>query len=99
MLKYICNVAASCKLFVEAKKNLIQKMKKEKLPVDIGTSTQESRLDKGEQLVAVETDVTHNRTTGPKADINLTTEAGSSTQGVHLKSEGLWADRFKTLDE
>ncbi|KAF0039300.1 hypothetical protein F2P81_007535 [Scophthalmus maximus] len=32
----------------EAKKNLIQKMKKEKLPVDIGTSTQESRLDKGE---------------------------------------------------
>ncbi|AWP12594.1 putative protein Spindly-like isoform 2 [Scophthalmus maximus] len=83
----------------EAKKNLIQKMKKEKLPVDIGTSTQESRLDKGEQLVAVETDVTHNRTTGPKADINLTTEAGSSTQGVHLKSEGLWADRFKTLDE
>nr|XP_019934054.1 PREDICTED: protein Spindly [Paralichthys olivaceus] len=68
----------------EAKNNLIQKRKKEKLPVDIVPSSQESTLEKGEQIVTLETDVTHDRTTDPKADVSPTTKARSSTKGSEL---------------
>ncbi|XP_034454660.1 protein Spindly isoform X2 [Hippoglossus hippoglossus] len=68
----------------EAKIYLIQKRKKEKLPVDIAPSSQESTLDKGEQMVTVETDVTQYTTTDPKADIRPKTEAQSSTKGLEL---------------
>ncbi|XP_019934054.2 protein Spindly [Paralichthys olivaceus] len=68
----------------EAKNNLIQKRKKEKLPVDIVPSSQESTLEKGEQIVTVETDVMHDRTTDPKADVSPTTKARSSTKGSEL---------------
>ncbi|XP_060935983.1 protein Spindly [Limanda limanda] len=68
----------------EATMVLIQKRKKEKLPVDIVPSSQESTLDKGEQIVTVETDVTHDMTIDPKADIKPKTEAQSSTKGLEL---------------
>ncbi|XP_053284823.1 protein Spindly isoform X2 [Pleuronectes platessa] len=68
----------------EAKMYLIQKRKKEKLPVDILPSSQESPLDKGGQIVTVETDVMHDMTTDPKADISPKTEAQSSTKGLEL---------------
>ncbi|XP_035017210.1 protein Spindly [Hippoglossus stenolepis] len=68
----------------EAKIYLIQKRKKEKLPVDIAPSSQESTLDKGEQIVTVETDVTQYTTTDPKADIRPKTEAQSSIKGLEL---------------
>ncbi|XP_073343327.1 protein Spindly [Pagrus major] len=63
----------------EAKKNLIQKRKKEKLPVDIIPSS-ETMLNKGEQVVAVEMDV-KNITGDAKAHTSSPAEALSSTQG------------------
>ncbi|XP_049441682.1 protein Spindly isoform X2 [Epinephelus fuscoguttatus] len=66
----------------EAKKNLIQKRKKEKLPVDIVPSSEDTKLDKGEQLVAVEMNVTNTKAAEPEADTSHTAEALSSTQGV-----------------
>ncbi|XP_035525075.1 protein Spindly [Morone saxatilis] len=68
----------------EAKKNLLQKRKKEKLPVDIIPSSEEATLDKGEQVVAVELDVTTTKTAQPKADPSPTAEAAISTQGVRI---------------
>ncbi|XP_037635996.1 protein Spindly isoform X2 [Sebastes umbrosus] len=65
----------------EAKKNLIQKRKKEKLPVDIVPSSEETTLDKGERVVVVEMDVTNTaKTADPEADTSHTAEAVSSTQ-------------------
>ncbi|XP_074503940.1 protein Spindly isoform X2 [Sebastes fasciatus] len=65
----------------EAKKNVIQKRKKEKLPVDIVPSSEETTLDKGERVVAVEMDVTNTaKTADPEADTSHTAEAVSSTQ-------------------
>lgn len=69
-------------LSVEAKKNLIQKRKKEKLPLDTVPSSEETTLDKGEHVVTVEMDVTYNKAADPEADICPTVEALSSTQGV-----------------
>ncbi|XP_030251226.1 protein Spindly [Sparus aurata] len=62
----------------EAKKNLIQKRKKEKLPVDIIPSS-ETTINKGEQ-VAVEIDVKNN-SGDTKAHSSPPAEALSSTQG------------------
>eukprot|EP00064_Thunnus_orientalis_P018285 superscaffoldBa00004164_g18381 len=64
----------------EAKKNLIQRRKKEKLPVDIVPSSEAATFDKGEQVVAVEMDVTNTKTTDPEADTCPTAEPVSSTQ-------------------
>ncbi|XP_037635995.1 protein Spindly isoform X1 [Sebastes umbrosus] len=70
----------------EAKKNLIQKRKKEKLPVDIVPSSEETTLDKGERVVVVEMDVTNTaKTADPEADTSHTAEAVSSTQGVCIR--------------
>ncbi|XP_074503939.1 protein Spindly isoform X1 [Sebastes fasciatus] len=70
----------------EAKKNVIQKRKKEKLPVDIVPSSEETTLDKGERVVAVEMDVTNTaKTADPEADTSHTAEAVSSTQGVCIR--------------
>lgn len=66
----------------ETKKNLILKRKKEKLPVDIVPFSEEIPLDKGDQVVALETNVTHTKTADPEDDICPTPEAVSSTQGV-----------------
>ncbi|KAM8732766.1 protein Spindly [Acanthopagrus schlegelii] len=63
----------------EAKKNLIQKRKKEKLPVDIVPSS-ETMLNKGEQVVAVEIDVKNN-SGDTKAHSSPPAEALISTQG------------------
>lgn len=68
-------------LSVEAKKNLIQKRKKEKLPVDIVPSSEETTCDRSEQVVTVEMDVTQ-KTAEPEADICPTAQALSSKQGV-----------------
>ncbi|XP_018549909.1 protein Spindly [Lates calcarifer] len=64
----------------EAKKNLIQKRKKEKLPVDIVPSSEETTCDRSEQVVTVEMDVTQ-KTAEPEADICPTAQALSSKQG------------------
>ena len=70
-------------LSLEAKKNVIQKRKREKLPVDIVPSSEETTLDQGEQLVAVEMDVTNTaKTADPEADTSHPAEAVSSTRGV-----------------
>ncbi|XP_026186686.1 protein Spindly isoform X2 [Mastacembelus armatus] len=64
----------------ETKKNLLLKRKKEKLPVDIVPFSEEIPLDKGDQVVALETDVTHTKTADPEDDICPTPEAVSTTQ-------------------
>lgn len=87
MLLYDYNIAASCNfLCVESKKNLIQKRKKEKLPVDIIPSSEQT-LDKGEQVVAVEMDITNTKTADPDAQTPPTAEAVSSTQGLCLRGQ------------
>ncbi|XP_051274988.1 protein Spindly [Dicentrarchus labrax] len=68
----------------EGKKNLLQKRKKEKLPVGIIPSSEEATLDKGEQVVAVEMDVTATKTAEPEADPSPTAEAAISTQSVRI---------------
>ncbi|XP_045887506.1 protein Spindly isoform X2 [Micropterus dolomieu] len=65
-----------------AKKNLIQKRKKEKLPVDVTPSSEETTLDKSEQAVAVEMDFTNTKTTDPKGDTCCAAESSSFTDGV-----------------
>ncbi|XP_030595648.1 protein Spindly [Archocentrus centrarchus] len=62
----------------EAKKNLIQKRKKEKLPVDITPSLEETPLGRAEQVVAVMTDAAGCETADPEAD---TCPPRSSTAG------------------
>lgn len=59
----------------EAKKNLIQKRKREKLPVDITPSVEEAPLDRTKEAVAVVTD-----TADPEADMRppLSSSAGVS---------------------
>ena len=63
--------------------------------MDIVPSSQESTLDKGEQIVTVETDVTQDTSTDPKADISPKTEAQSSTKGVCIYSQECvgWQDQ------
>ncbi|XP_010748938.2 protein Spindly [Larimichthys crocea] len=65
----------------DAKKNPIQKRKKEKLPVDI-TPSEETTIDKGQHVVAVEMDVTNTKTEDPAAHTSPTAEAVNATQGV-----------------
>ncbi|XP_029297018.1 protein Spindly, partial [Cottoperca gobio] len=67
----------------EAKKNLTQKRKGEKLPFDIIPSSEETTLDKGERVVAMEMDVTNTKTADPEADCCCTAETVSSTQ-LHI---------------
>lgn len=68
----------------DAKKNLIQKRKKEKLPVDITHSSEDTAPNKEEQAVTMEMDVTHEQTADPEADTPSTGKALSSTQGSEL---------------
>ncbi|XP_026212958.1 protein Spindly [Anabas testudineus] len=63
----------------EAKKNPIQRRKKEKLPVDIIPSSEETTLVKAEQVVAVE--MAHPKTAEPEVDIHPSAEPVNSTQG------------------
>ncbi len=72
---------ASMFLSPEAKKNLIQRRKKEKLPVDIVPSNEET-LHRGEQTVAMEMDVTNTKTAEPETNVSPPADAVSSTQGV-----------------
>ncbi|TKS71994.1 Nucleotide exchange factor SIL1 [Collichthys lucidus] len=65
----------------DAKKNPIQKRKKEKLPVDI-TPSEDTTIDKGQHGVAVEMDVTNTKTEDPVAHTSPTAEAVNATQGV-----------------
>lgn len=65
----------------DAKKNLIQKRKKEKLPVDIAPS-EETVLDKGKHVVAVEMDVTNAKAEDPAAHTSPTAETVSATQSA-----------------
>lgn len=61
----------------EAKKNVIQKRKKEKLPVDVTHSSEDTSPNKEEQGVATEMDVTHIQTADAEAG-----KALKFTQGV-----------------
>nr|XP_020466886.1 protein Spindly isoform X2 [Monopterus albus] len=63
------------------KNNLIQKRKKEKLPVDIVLSSEETILDKGGQLGLLEVDVTRALNSDVEADICPTAEAVNFRQG------------------
>lgn len=66
----------------EAKKNLIQKRKKEKLPVDITPSVEEAPLDRTEEAVAVVTDTVDSKTADPEVDMGppLSSSAGVQSQ-------------------
>ncbi|XP_069580741.1 protein Spindly [Brachyistius frenatus] len=64
----------------EAKKNLLQKRKKEKLPVDVVPSSGEPTLDKSEQLVAAAMDVLDKKTVAPEANTCPTEETVSCKQ-------------------
>ncbi|XP_062281878.1 protein Spindly [Scomber scombrus] len=65
----------------EAKKNLIQRRKKEKLPVDIVPSSETATADnKGEQVVVVEMDVTDTKTLDAEVNTCPTVEPVSSMQ-------------------
>ncbi|KAE8277638.1 Protein Spindly-A [Larimichthys crocea] len=66
---------------LQMQKNPIQKRKKEKLPVDI-TPSEETTIDKGQHVVAVEMDVTNTKTEDPAAHTSPTAEAVNATQGV-----------------
>lgn len=87
MSQYKCNVAVSCNVSVEAKKNQIQKRKKEKLPVDIIPSSEETTLVKTEQVVAVEMDVTNPKTAETEGDVRPSAVAVNSTQRVYIQSQ------------
>uniref|UniRef100_UPI0037E8E9E3 protein Spindly n=1 Tax=Semicossyphus pulcher TaxID=241346 RepID=UPI0037E8E9E3 len=66
----------------DSKKNLIQKRKKEKLPVDVTASSEGTTLDQGDQVVAVEMDVTNTHTVDispPAETVNL--KEGVNTEG------------------
>ncbi|KAK5865305.1 hypothetical protein PBY51_016480 [Eleginops maclovinus] len=64
----------------DAKKNQIQKRKKEKLPVDITPLSEETTLDKGEQVVTVEIDVTNAKHRDPEADCTAETVSATKTE-------------------
>ncbi|XP_053180485.1 protein Spindly [Scomber japonicus] len=65
----------------EAKKNLIQRRRKEKLPVDIVPSSETTTTDnKGEQVVAVEMDVTDTKTLDAEVNTCPTAEPVISVQ-------------------
>ncbi|KAM6999658.1 protein Spindly [Tautogolabrus adspersus] len=66
----------------DSKKNLIQKRKKEKLPVDVTSSLEETTLDKVEQIVSAEVEVTNTKSADSEADTSSTAEALSSKQHV-----------------
>lgn len=76
------NTASSWTLSVEAKKNVIQKKKKEKFPVNFAPSSDETSVDKGEPIVTMSTDKTDAKTADPKADTSPNKETLASTQGV-----------------
>lgn len=65
-------------MHLEAKKNLPEKRKKEKLPLDVAPSSKQSF----EQVFAVEMDETDTKTTEPEASSVHKDEIQSSTQGV-----------------
>lgn len=65
----------------ESKKDLIQKRKKEKLPVDIVPSS-EPTLDKCEQVAAVEMDLSPTETANTEAPLPPPAKAVNSTQGL-----------------
>ncbi|XP_020509041.2 protein Spindly [Labrus bergylta] len=67
----------------DSKKNLIQKRKKEKLPVDVTLCSEETTLDKVEQIVAAEVEVTNTKTADSEVDSSSTAEALSSKQDVN----------------
>ena len=64
---------------------MIQKRKLEKLPVDIIPSSEQT-LDKCEQVVAVEMDVTNTKIGEPQVHTTPPAEALISTQGLCLRS-------------
>lgn len=70
----------SALLSLDAKKALIQKRKKEKLPVDITPSSEDTTLNR-EQVVAAEMDVMNTKTADPEA------EAVGFTQGVCMAGQ------------
>lgn len=72
---------AICYTFSESKKNLTEKRKKEKLPVDVASSSEQS-LKKFEQVFAEETNGTNIKTTEPEALSVHKAETLSCTQGV-----------------
>uniref|UniRef100_A0A3Q1IUZ9 Protein Spindly n=1 Tax=Anabas testudineus TaxID=64144 RepID=A0A3Q1IUZ9_ANATE len=76
--------AVSWNVSAEAKKNPIQRRKKEKLPVDIIPSSEETTLVKAEQVVAVE--MAHPKTAEPEVDIHPSAEPVNSTQGACIQS-------------
>lgn len=67
--------------FSESKKNQTEKRKKEKLPVDVAPSSEQS-LKKFEQVFAEETNETNINTTEPETLSVHKTETLSCTQGV-----------------
>lgn len=69
---------------LDSKKNVIQKKKKEKLPVDI-ISPSEHIADKAEQLVAL--DIPHTKCAEPEARALPPPEALSSTRGSCMLAE------------
>lgn len=77
----LIHVVFSQFLTLESKKNLIQKRKKEKLPVDIVPSS-EPTLDKCEQVAAVEMDLSPTETADTEAPFPPPAKAVNSTQGL-----------------
>ncbi|KAM3613416.1 uncharacterized protein V6R79_025799 [Siganus canaliculatus] len=65
----------------DPKKNQILKRKKEKLPIDI-TSSSEQQLDKDKPVVTVETDTADSESAAPQTQSPPTTEAVSAAQTV-----------------
>lgn len=69
---------------LDSKKNLIQKRKKEKLPVDI-IPPSEHIVGKGEQVVALDMDIRDAKSAEPEAQTLPTPETLSSTQGLCIR--------------
>lgn len=71
----------------EAKKNPIQRRRREKLPLDAAPTCEDGTLSKGEQLVAVEMDVTRTKIAEPVADVLSAAEAVNVTQGALIQNQ------------
>ncbi|XP_074530909.1 protein Spindly isoform X2 [Halichoeres trimaculatus] len=86
----------------DSKKNLIPKRKKEKLPVDVVPSSEETSFGKVEHVVSMGMDAAHTKTADNEGENSPTAETLSSKQGVKTevsKAEPRPAKQVKISEE
>lgn len=71
--------------FLDSKKNLIQKGKREKLPVDV-LPPPEQKAERSEQVVVLDVEIPNTKSSDAEAQTPPTPEALRSTQGLCQRS-------------